>query len=572
MGERLEQLKIDARTKHKWPWPITHPNDERALLAGCYPDWSAAEHCRGFYADCLCIPAQGGGVRPFVLLDWWYRDVLAPIFGWKQADGRRRFDKAFVTTGKKSGKSTVLSGLPLYMILAHGVHQAEAYATAVDRDQATIIYRKTSDMVKQSPHLRAILKRVDSKKRIVHHGTASWFDAISSDAGTADGLNPLLLICDELHEWKKDKRVFFNKLMYGDIVRDEPLFLMITTAGDDEESIGFEEYEFARDLLDPNTDFYSQSHFAFIAQADAEREWDDPDGWQEANPSIREGLGNIDKLEAKADEARKTPRKIREFTRYICNRWVHVMDDPWLDPDQWAKCGGMIADHAGEPVWLGLDLSAVLDVTALCAAWWADEGVIDLQWWFWVPEERIDDHEQNWRVPLRAWVSEGWVTPTPGRSVDYRHLRGLISGLTFDSLGNGTETGDGLRHKYDVREIAYDPWNATQLVRELEEHDGLPCTEHRQGFVSMNAPCKEFERRVADVELRHGNNPVARWMAGHCIVDTDPAGNIKPNKKKSRHKIDGIVAAVMAVGRAMAGDEQSSVYNHRDLHGMADTL
>jgi len=551
MTKSLAQLKLDAANAG-WPWPITHPNDERAMLDGCYPDFAAAEHVRGFYLDCLCIPAPGGGVQPFVLLDWWYRDVLAPVFGWKQKDGRRRYDKAFVTTGKKSGKSTVLSGLPLYMILAQGIHEAEAYATAVDRDQATLIYRKTSEMVRQSPHLRSILKRVDSQKRIVHHGSASFFEAISSDADTADGLNPVLLICDELHEWK-DRR-FFTKLMYGDIVRAEPLFLMITTAGDDDESIGFEEYEFAKALLDPNDPFYSQSHFACIREAGDEHEWDNPDGWQQANPSIAEGLGNLVKLQSKCDEARKTPRKIREFTRYICNRWVSVIEDPWISPDSWAACGGMIGNHEGESVWLGLDLSAVLDVTALCAAWWAEEGVIDLAWWFWMPKEGIRDKEDRWGVPLRAWVSDSWMIQTPGKSVNYRNIRGLISGLTFDEDGNATRVdGSGLRDKYRIEEIAYDPWNATQLVEDLEQHDGHACVEHRQGYISMNTPCKEFERRIADCELRHGNNPVAKWMISHCIVDQDPAGNIKPNKKKSKHKIDGIVAAVMAAGRAVAG-------------------
>jgi len=372
------------------------------------------------------------------------------------------------------------------------------------------------------------------------------------------------LICDELHEWKRDKRDFFSKLMYGDIVRDQPLFLMITTAGDDEESIGYEEYQFAKDLLDPNKDFYSQSHFAFIAEAGKDRNWDDPVGWQEANPSIGCGLGNLDKLEAKADEARKTPRKIREFTRYICNRWVGCIEDPWLAPDRWAACGGMIADHAGDPVYLGLDLSSVLDVCALAGAWWADEGVIDLAWWFWIPEEGIKEKEEQWRVPLRAWIAEGWLIQVPGRSVNYRYIRGLITGLDYDEDGNSQKSIEpGLQSRYQVQEIAYDPWNATQLITDLEQVDGFTCVEHRQGFVTMNGPAKEFERRVADCELRHGNNPVARWMAGHCVVDTDPAGNIKPNKKKSRHKIDGIVAAVMAVGRAIAAGAEASIYETR---------
>ena len=554
IAKSLEQLKIDAK-RSGWPWPIEHPNDERALLNGCRTDFKAAERVRRFFEGMLVVPQEGGGTKPFVLIDWWYRDVLAPLFGWKRADGRRRFDKGFVTTAKKSGKSTVLAGLPLYMMIADGEEEAECYSTAVDRDQASIIYKKVSRMVQLAPELESrkggILKRVDSQKRIVYEAKGSWYEAISSDADSTEGKNPHLLIADELHVWKD--RQFFNALMYGDIARTQPLFLMITTAGDDPTGIGFEEYNFAKDLLDPTNDFYSESHFAFVAEASEGLEWDDPKGWEEANPSLACGaLGSVEKLQSKCDEARQTPRKQREFIRYICNRWVDSVEDPWLNSDAWDRCGlEEIPDHAGDVCWGGLDLSRVRDLTALCLAF-RDGEYVDLKWWFWLPKSRLKELEDADRVPYRDWVSDGWIEATDGSlaSIDYGAVRECLMGDA------------GVVATYELQDVGFDPYNASSLTKELMEQDGLKLEIFRQGMLSYNAPCKELERLVIEGKLRHGKNPVATWMSRHCVVARDKAGNIMPAKDKSIKKIDGMAAAAMAIGRMMVSPfEQGSVYD-----------
>ncbi len=547
----LAQRKLDAKNTG-WPWPIDHPNDERALMNGCYPDVAAAVRVKEFFEELLVLPKEGGGTRPFVLLDWWYRDAIAPIFGWKKADGRRRFDKAFISTAKKTGKSTVLAGLPLYMMLADGEEEAEAYAAAVDRDQASIIYRKTSRAVKDSTHLSSVCKRVDSQKRIVHPASSSFFEAISSDADSTEGKNPHLLLCDEVHVWKN--RQFFDALMYGDISRSQPLMLLITTAGSEIHSIGFEEYEFAKDLHNPNSEFYSQSHYAFIAEADPDLAWDDPIGWQQGNPSLAEGIGSLDKLHAKCEEARQTPRKQRSFERYICNRWVTDVDDPWLDEDMWKACGGAVPSHEGDAAFGGLDLSKSVDLTALCLAFWGHNGAeecIDLRWWFWMPENRLKEKEDRDRVPYRDWVRDGWIEATPGNIVDYAYIRRTISGVTA-----GEPVEDCLNNRHDIREIAFDKWGSEKLVTELGEYDGIEMAGFGQGYADMSSPSNELERRIAQGLIRHGGNPVAAWMARNAVTDEDPAGNIKPTKKRSRNKIDGIVAAIMALGRLIKGESQ----------------
>lgn len=569
-AKSLEQLKTDAKNAG-WPWKIWHPNDERALLEGCFLDFAAAEKVRRFYKKCLVVPKSGVGMVPFHLLDWWYRDVIAPIFGWKKADGRRRFQKGFITTAKKSGKSTVLAGLPLYMILADNEPEAEAYATAVDRDQASIIFQKTLHAVRKSPSLTAICRTIESQKKIFHDSTGSWFEAISSDADSSEGKNPHLLLADEVHVWKD--RAFFNSLMYGDIARNQPLFLMITTAGDDEESVGFEEYEAAKDLLNPDEPYYIQSAFAYISEAKDPDKWDDPQSWLEAQPSLRGEvdherprepddlpatpviLQEVGKLQDKCDEAKQSPRKRREFIRYICNRWVTEVENTWINLDLWDQCGGEIPDHTGEDCWVGLDLSASVDLTAICLCFLRDD-LFDLVWKFWIPKADIKRREDDWRIPLRDWVSQGWVETSNENSINYRHVRKTISGATFNDRGERLPDiwPESVRAKYNIIELAADPWNAKELCEEdLVKQDGLNVVFHRQGIASMNEPCKKFELLLADKRIRHGNNPVARWMARHVVVDTDASGNLKPNKKKSRHKIDGIVTAVMAVGRAGIG-------------------
>ena len=558
MVKSLQQLKIDQRN-NGWPWPIEHPNDERALLDGCYCDIQAANRVKTYYHDLLILPRDGGGTRPFDLLDLWYGNILAPIFGWKRADGRRRFDKGFMTTGKKNAKSTTLAGLCTYMMVADGEEEAECYATATDRDQASIVYNKVKRSVRESKYLDSIIKRKDSLKRMEHPATSSCFEAISSDADSAEGKNPHLLICDELHVWKDRK--FFEALMYGDIQRNQPLFLMITTAGSDITNIGFEEYEFARDLLDPDNPFYSMSHFAYIAEASKERAWNDPEGWKEANPALLEGVGSLEKLAAKCEEARQSPRKQRSFERYICNRWVTDVEEAWLDPDDWVKCDEEIPDHTEDPCSGALDLSKTTDLTALTLGFWNGDA-IDLLWWFWMPEDRLKDLEDRDRVPYRDWVKDGLIQATPGNIVDYAYIRAMLTGQTE----TGEELADCLAKRYQINEIAFDPYNSTKLVTELSEYDGLSMVEHRQGFISMNGPSKEFERRVSQGLINHGNNPVANWMSRNIVVDTDPAGNIKPTKKKSRYKIDGIVTAVMTVGRmVLAPPPKKSVYESRGV-------
>jgi phage terminase large subunit-like protein len=553
-AKSLAQLKLDAKRAGWADW-IRHPNDERAMVEhGCWFDPAAAERVREFFLDLLTLTKGSTAGEPFAILDWWYDDVIAPAFGWKRPDGRRRFDKVFVTTAKKSAKTTVASGLAIYLLRGDREAGAHVFSAAVDRDQASLCYDEAANMVEKSPELSGDLIVRRSQKRIIHRPSASFYEAISADADSAEGKNPHGLIVDELHAWRN--RAFFQSLMYGDIAREQPMMWQITTAGDDDEGIGFEEYDFAKRLLDPDDPLFSVSHFACIHEADSELDWYDPKAWMQANPSIAEGIGSIEKLQSKADEARGSPRKISSFERYICNRWVGAADN-WLDLDAWKECEGPVENHAGQSGWFGMDLSQTRDLTAICGAFWRldDPDILDLLWWFWLPAEGIKEKEHIDRVPYRQWVTDGWLELTPGPTIDYSYIRRRISGWVGDDLPSDP---DCIVQHYNVEELAFDPYNAHALTEQLDQYDGLPLAKHRQGFLSMSSPSKEFERRVINGTIRTGGNPIAHWMARNAVINDDPAGNIKPEKRRGRARIDGIVAAIMAVGRAASAPKAYS--------------
>jgi phage terminase large subunit-like protein len=577
-AKQLAQLKLDASNSDWGVWckhwdrdpRDMHPNDERALLDGCYFDILAANRIHQFFEERCTLPDRRTktnplGIKPFILHDWWFRDILGPLFGWKRRDDRRRFDKGFITTAKKSGKSTVLAGLPAYMITADG------------EDQASIIFEKSARMVQKSPQLNKRLKITPYKKRIYDQRTGSWYEALSTDADSADGKNPHLLIVDEIHRWKN--RAFFDALMYGDVSREQALFLMITTAGEALEGVGYEEFELARALCDPHDESYIMSHFAAILQANPDRSWDDPEGWKEANPTIVEDRTEqrIAKLQARCDTAKLKPADKRKFMRFICNWWVEDVVDTFIDPEIWrlgkrtdikpaklAACG------------LGLDLSSTIDITACCKATphkmpKVDESLRDsnagsasappdhdhqpkvidgfyLEWMFWMPADTIIAAEERDRQPYREWADAGYIQLTPGSRVQYQYVRRWISGVELDEEG-GTmpiRYSGAVVYQNKVKGIGYDRWCAESLVAQLSDYDGLTMLEVGQGYKDSSPACKRFRELAVDKALWH-NNPVADYMIRYCKNDEDPAGNIKLNKKKSRRRIDGIAAGVMAI-------------------------
>lgn len=544
MSASLRAIKAEAK-RDGWSWAdwVRSEADEKALLAGHRPKPEAAQRVADFCAKFLRHSKGQWAGKPFDLLDWQRRDVIDPLFGWVRPDGTRRYRMAYISMAKKNGKSALMSALGLYGLVADNEPGAEVYSAAADREQATIVFNESANMVEASGELLRVLEVVRSRKRIVYAAKRSWFQALSADVPTKEGLNAHYILFDELHAQKTHD--LFDTLRYAGLARRQPLFLEITTAGYDRHSICFEQYDYASKVRDGIID--DLSFFSYVAEVAEDADWKDRAEWAKANPSLGVTVTEED-FEHDFQEAVESTTKENRFRRYRLNQWTE-QDVRWLNMDQWDACGeGADADElAGQTCYAGLDLSTVRDVSAF-VLYFPDTG--DVLPFFWAPKDGAAKRQRKDRVPYLTWAKAGHMELTPGNVVDYDVIRKRIGELAA---------------LYNIREIAIDRWNSTQLQTQLMG-DGHAVVQFGQGFASMTAPTKELEKLVLGGKLRHGANPVLRWMASNVTVETDAAGNLKPSKKKSTEKIDGIVALVMALGRALESDgDGKSVYETRGV-------
>lgn len=523
-------------------------SDAQAVADGCYFDLSAGKRVCEFFEEYLLLSKGQWAGKPFELLPWQRNDFLMPLFGWRRSDGTRRFRLGYVEIPKKNGKSAICSGLALYLAFVDEEPGAEVYLAAADREQAGIVYRESKNMVKASPGLSKYCKVTDSKKRIDMPSNNSLIRAISSEAYTAEGLNIHGLIFDELHAQKN--RELWDALRYGGAARRQPLLLSITTAGWDTTSICFEQHEYAQKVL--SGEIIDPAFFPLIYAADADADPLAPETWRKANPSLGETI-QVDDMAQAATEAAASPVKLNAFKRYRLNIWT-AQAERWLTTEAWGACSAVtdplgwreetLANKFGEPCFGGLDLGSTSDLTVLVLLF-PEDGV--LLPWFWVPESALQNPENVNRDLYRTWSEQKFLTVTPGNVCDYDRVRADLNAL-------GEE--------YKVKELAVDRlFQGAQLCTQLMGDD-FNVIDFGQGFISMAAPCKEFEERILSARFEHGNHPIMNWMASNVAVDTDAAGNMKPTKPKrnSPYKIDGIVAAIMALGRAMLEGEDST-YN-----------
>lgn len=470
--------------------------------------------------------------QPFKLLDWQRTQLIMPLLGWMRPDGTRRFRTAYAQVAKKNGKSTLAAGLNLYMLVGDGEMGAEVYCAAVDRPQAGIVFREAASMVKASPELSKRLEVIESRYRIVDHKTRSWFASMSKDSGSNEGPNPHAIVVDELHA-HKDRRLF-EALRYGGAARSQPLFMSITTAGSDHETICFQQYQYAKQVL--SGELKDWSFFGYVAEPGEKDDWTAEETWKKANPSY--GLTvTPDGMREACAEAVAQPAMENAFKRYRLNMWTEQAER-WMPMAAWDAC-----DRDELPplalkrkCYAGLDLSSTQDFASLGLVFPPkNEGE---KWRLacrhWIPMETAKKRQKA-GVPVLDWGKAGKVIIVPGAVIDYDKIRAEI--LAVDAA-------------FGIEEIAVDRWNSTQLQTQLMG-DGMEVVQFGQGFASMTAPTKELMRLVIDGKLEYCNEDVLRWMMTHVAADTDAAGNEKPNKERSGDKIDGVAAIMMALGRAM---------------------
>lgn len=458
--------------------------------------------------------------------------VVGSLYGWKtHKGGPRRFRYGYDELPRKNGKTTLSAGIGIMGILEEP--GAEVYSTATKEDQAKIGWRDGRAMIKGSPGLAEMLSlRV---KEIRFDDRESIWRPLGADSDTLDGLNPSLALMDELHAWPS--RALWDVIDDGMGARAQPLIFQITTAGNNRLGICAEQRRHVCSILDGRVT--DDHYFGIIYTIDEGDDPHDPASWHKANPLL--GIAKSEEfMRQQSEMAKMLPGKLNAFLNKQLNVWTE-QDVRWLSPQAWDACGERVdtAALAGLSCYGGLDMAATTDITALVRYFPSeDEGGQDVVLpTFWIPSETIELRSKRDRVPYAQWAREGLVRVTEGNVVDYDKVRA-------DILEMHDET--------PFRELAYDPWNVTQLATQLQG-DGLTVIPFRQGYGSLSPAAKELEKRLLGRTFTHGGNPVLKWMAGNVAIESDPAGNIKPSKRKSTERIDGIVALTMAIGRAMVG-------------------
>ena len=487
--------------------------------------------------------------QPFHLLPW-QEKIIRDVFGTVRDDDptMRQYTTAYIEIPKKNGKSELGAAIALNMLINDDEWKAEVYSCASDRQQATIVFDVAVDMVRQSPALMKRVKIIPSTRRMIYQPTGSIYQVLSSEVATKHGLNVSACIFDELHT--QPTRALYDVMTQGSgDARKQPLWFLLTTAGTDRNSICWEVHQKALDILEGRKNDPRFYPVLFGLPDDAD--WTSEENWYRANPSLDHTI-TIDKVRDAFRKAQETPADENQFRQLRLNQWVK-QSVRWMPMDKWDECGGVVDPYAleGRACYAGLDLSSTSDLTALVLVFpptSEDEPYIALPF-FWLPEETLSLRVRRDHVPYDQWARRGFIQTTEGNVVHYGFIERFIC-----------ELGE----RYDIREIAHDRWNATMMVQTLED-DGFTMVPFGQGFKDMSPPTKELMRLVLEHRLCHGGHPVLRWNMDNAFVRTDPAGNLKLDKEKSTEKVDGAVALVMALDRAMKNQGGDSVYNHRGL-------
>ena len=502
--------------------------------------WSEAEADKAirFIGHLTLFEAQ----KPFVL-EPWQAFIAGSLFGWF-IGSLRRYTQAYVEVARGNGKTPLEAAIGLYMQVGLKVHGGQVFSAATTRDQARLVYRDAQNMVTASDELRGA---VDSGvTRLLYTRMGSVFRPLSAEASKMDGLRVLGAMVDELHEHPSDQVVTKLRTGMGKYPGVSSLLMMVTTAGYDRNSVCWEQHDYACKLLEGLAE--DERYFGYIASIDDGDDWTDEAAWYKANPNLGISI-SLDTLRTECEQAKAMPAQQNSFRRLRLNQWTEQATR-WLDMTVWDSQPERTpaAQLVGRRAYVGIDLSSTTDITAVVFVFPDGDGGYDVFPYFFVPEENAQHRANRDRVPYPLWIEQGYIDATEGNVVDYAYIRALV-----------TEADSRLGVRFDIHEIPIDRWNSTQLQTELM-NDGFTVVPFGQGFASMTAPTKEVERLLLDRKLRHGGNPVLRWMAANVSVRTDPAGNLKPDKEKSTERIDGIVAMVMAVGRAMVNDDGRSIY------------
>lgn len=512
---------------------------ENGHLRGLYFDEEEAQIVLDFFG--LLCHSKGKWAGKPIELEPWQAFIIACVFGWMRVDGTRRFRMVYEEIARKNGKSTKLAGVGTYGLVADGEEGAEIYAAATKKDQAKITFDEAVRMVKKSPALRKRINSVKNNLNITE--TNSKFEPLGADADSLDGLNVHFGLVDELHAHKTS--AMWDVLESAVAAREQPLMWAITTAGFNKKHYCYQLRGYACKVLEGIIE--DDSFFAIIFTLDSEEEWEDESCWIKANPNLGVSV-SLETLRNAFKKAKALPSAKNNFLTKFLNVWVNAAT-AWMPMDKWEACKEPFDINVlkGLPCYGGLDLASTSDTCAFLLLFEYDDRIIVVPK-FYLPEEAVEERTKKDQVPYQDWADKGLFCLTPGNVTDYNYIEQDI--LAANKL-------------YKIKEIAFDRYYATQLILKLQD-EGIEMVQFGQGMISMNAPMKELERMVLTGDLQHDGHPVLTWQASNVMAKTDEAGNIKPDKKNSTEKIDGIVALIMALGRLILDEGPGdSVYEER---------
>ena len=501
------------------------------------------------FINCLSHTKGTWAGKPFDLMDW-QEQIIRDLFGTIKPNGYRQFNTAYIEIPKKMGKSELAAAVALLLTCGDGEERAEVYGCAADRQQASIVFEVAADMVRMCPALNRRVKILTSQKRIIFKPTNSFYQVLSAEAYSKHGFNIHGVVFDELHT--QPNRKLFDVMTKGSgDARAQPLYFLITTARNDTNSICYETHQKAQDIIDGRK--IDPTFYPVIYGAAEEDDWTDPETWKRANPSLGVTV-DIEKVHAACESAKQNPAEENSFRQLRLNQWVK-QSIRWMPMDKWDDCAFKVDEESlkGRVCYGGLDLSSTTDTTSFVLVFPPvdeDDKFVVLPY-FWIPEDTLDLRVKRDRVPYDLWQKQGYLQTTEGNVVHYGFIETFI-----EELGE----------KFNIREIAFDRWGAIQMVQNLEEM-GFTVVPFGQGFKDMSPPTKELMKLTLEKKIAHGGHPVLRWNMDNIFIRTDPAGNIKADKEKSTEKIDGAIATIMGLDRAIrcGSSNAASVYDDRGL-------
>lgn len=522
------------------PQYIQTEADKQAIDEGCHWDQSKGDRVVKFFEDYLTLSHSN---QPFKLMDF-QKDFIYRLFCWRRKDGRRRFTKCLLTSGKKSfGKSTLSAGLALYFLLADGVDSPLVVQGAATREQASEIYRETLFSCQSNEKLSSVLKLVESQKQIKYPKNNGVLKAISSESSGKGGWNCSVVILDEcaLHPDSK----LYDMLKGSMVARREPMFMLLSNAGYDKAHYYYDIYKHAKSILDGkclDTDF-----LPIIHEVEEGENWKDESVWPRACPGLG-SLTTLDNLREVYKESERSTQGEMYWRRFFCNQWTEKKD-AWLNLDRWDECKGELPSLEGVPCFVGVDLSATNDLTSIVACY-PIEAKFYVKCWNFATRNSMEKRSKQNLKDYQEFSYGKSLTIVEGNAIDYEQIRSCIRAI-----------------RGDVKMIVFDKWSSLETSQLLAK-EGFNILTFPQVHSFFNEPTKKVEQLVNDGKIVHDGNACLRWCINNVTLDQNQQGLVKPSKSNEFAKIDAAVCLIMAISQAVLPFEAiefKSAYDTEEL-------